>query len=42
VISLSTSITLPQAQIAAILDDDEVFFDALARPAGEQAADLLQ
>jgi len=31
-----------QAQIAAVLDDDEVFLDTLACTSGEQAADLLQ
>ncbi|MCY1427391.1 hypothetical protein D9M71_432370 [compost metagenome] len=31
-----------QAQVTAIGGDDEVFFDALPRAAGQQAADLLQ
>ncbi|CAI8923605.1 hypothetical protein EMIT0180MI3_360020 [Priestia megaterium] len=31
-----------QAQVAAVEGDDEVFFDALAGAAGDQAADLLQ
>jgi len=31
-----------EAQVAAVESDDEVFFDALAGAAGDQAADLLQ